>query len=106
MPVFKHPMHGLIAPFSLKEDQIRTKIEIVVKVKKGCYPCYFSISLLPLKGKGLVQHTRSVIVCGKHKNVMRSCGRREDIGAAKPLLHFTREFVALYPRTCAARGDI
>ena len=105
MPVFKHTMHGLIAPFSLKEDQIRTKIEIVVKVKKGCYPCYLSITLLPLQGKGVVQHTRSVIVCGKHKNVMRSCGRGEDIGAAKPLLHYTREFVALYPRT-AARGDI
>ena len=86
MPVFKHPMHGLIAPFSLKEDQIRTKIGIV-EVKKGCYSCYFSISFLPLKGKGLVQHTRSVIVCGKHKNVMRSCGCGEDIGAAKTLLH-------------------
>ena len=86
--MFKNPMHGLIAPFTLKEDQIRTKIEIVVKVKKGCYPCYLSISLLPLKGKGVVvQYTRSVIVCGKHKNVMRSCGRGEDIGAAKPLLH-------------------
>ena len=80
-------VHRTFGSFTLKEDQIRTKIEIVVKVKKGCYPCYFSISLLPLQGKGLVQHTRSVIVCGKHKNVMRSCGHGEDIGAAKPLLH-------------------
>ena len=98
MPVFKHPMHGLIAPFSLKEDQIRTKIEIE-EVKKGCYPCYFSISLLPLQGKGLVQHTRSVIVCGKHKNVMRSCGRGKIW--EPPNLSRTRpENLPLYLRIC------
>ena len=93
MPVFKHPMHGLIAPFSLKEDQIRTKIEIVVKVKKGCYPCCFSISLLPLKGKGV----------GAAHQVCHSLWQAQECHEklwARGRYRSRQTSLALYPRIC------
>ena len=94
MPVFKHPMHGLIAPFTLKEDQIRTKIEIMVKVKKGCYPSMLFFNIPPSSsGEGV----------GAAHQVCHSLWQAQECHEKlwAPGRYRSRQTsLALYPRIC------